>query len=337
MSQVDVRYVTAAVCASAAYIFWRQRVHLKLIEQELKQELKQHARSQRQLQEFNASRSRGALASDGEIPVHAIVTGVLGGIGSATAKVLVAAGYHVIGLDRRELKHGVECEATTFIQCDIKRYAVGAVGNAAVNAHIREVMGGHGLKLLVNNAAHQVVKPLEETSLEDWDEVMSTNVGAAFSLVKEFLPELKSARGSVCNIASIHANLTKPGFVAYATSKGALVSLTRALAVELGPFGIRANALLPAATRTPMLLAGFEGKTQEYASLEDHHPSGRLCEPWEVAEFVAFIASDRAGNISGSSLQVPPPSAPHFVASSVRLPPHSVRLPPHLTVMICVF
>ncbi|CAE7938183.1 unnamed protein product [Symbiodinium sp. KB8] len=133
---------------------------------------------------------------------------------------------------------------------------------------------------------------------------MTTNLSACFSLVQVFLDDLKATKGSVVNVSSIHCNLTKPGFVAYATSKGALVSLTRALAVELGPTGIRVNAVLPAATATPMLVDGFKDNPEGYAQLEKFHPAGRIADPREVAEFIAFLGSDKSKFVNGSALQI---------------------------------
>ena len=216
------------------------------------------------------------------------LTGALGGIGSATAAVLRESGYEVIGMDRND----GECAADHFIQCDIRAFHADANAVKETITKIRGICKGK-LDLLVNNAAYQIVKPLEETSSTDWDMVMSTNVTAPFCLIREFLPELKGARGSIVNVSSIHANLTKPGFVAYATSKGALCALTRALAVELGDSGVRVNAILPAATATPMLLAGFEGAPEKFRELSSMHPVGRICDPKEIGEFIAFLGSVR--------------------------------------------
>jgi NAD(P)-dependent dehydrogenase (short-subunit alcohol dehydrogenase family) len=103
----------------------------------------------------------------------------------------------------------------------------------------------------------------------------------------------------VINIGSIHARRTKPEFVAYATSKGALETLTRALAVELGSRA-RVNAISPAAIDTPMLRAGFEGQTQNYEALAQCHPAGRIGTPVELAELALFLASDSALFQNGS-------------------------------------
>jgi NAD(P)-dependent dehydrogenase (short-subunit alcohol dehydrogenase family) len=115
------------------------------------------------------------------------------------------------------------------------------------------------------------------------------------------LPDLEKARGSVVNISSVHATLTKPGFSAYATSKAALLGMTRALAVDLGP-RVRVNCVTPAATDTPMLRAGFEGNPAELSALAAMHPSGRIATPEEIARVVLFLASDAASAITGAAL-----------------------------------
>lgn len=230
---------------------------------------------------------------------HALVTGALGGIGQSICSVLEKSGYRVIAFDRRE----GECAATHSFQTDIRDFHVAPGKVAGVVDRVREITGGK-LDLLVNNAAHQVVKSVEDLQTDDWDVTLSTNLTAAFMLVKTFLPEIEAAQGSIVNVASIHANLTKPGFVAYATSKGGLVAMTRAMAVELGPRGVRVNAVLPAATDTSMLRAGFAGEPEKYEHLAALHPIGRVARPEEIAEFIVYLASAAAGFITGSALQI---------------------------------
>lgn len=225
----------------------------------------------------------------------ALVTGALGGIGQAICAVLSAKGYTVIGTDSHE---GL-CAASHFVVCDLRDFHA---GHALAKA-VRTVGTGH-LELLVNNAAYQVVKPTGELTREDWDATMAINLTAPFLLTQAFLTELEAARGCVVNVASIHSSLTKPGFAAYATSKGGLVTLTRALAVDLGPRGIRVNAVLPAATETPMLRDGFRGNPEGFAQLAAMHPIGRIAQPEEIAEFIAFLGSPQAGFISGSALSI---------------------------------
>jgi NAD(P)-dependent dehydrogenase (short-subunit alcohol dehydrogenase family) len=107
----------------------------------------------------------------------------------------------------------------------------------------------------------------------------------------------------VVNIGSIHSALTKPRFTCYATSKAALGGLTRSLAVELGGT-VRVNELNPAATDTPMLRAGFEGKPGAFERLAAVHPAGRIAAPDEVARAALFLTSDAASFINGESLRV---------------------------------
>jgi NAD(P)-dependent dehydrogenase (short-subunit alcohol dehydrogenase family) len=160
-----------------------------------------------------------------------------------------------------------------------------------------------GLSVLVNNAAVQILGRTEAVSVQDWEVTLRTNLVAPFMLAQALLPELERARGSVVNIASIHAVATKPGFVAYATSKAALVGLTRALAVDLGP-RVRVNAVNPAATATPMLLAGFAGRERDLETLGRMHPLERIADPDEVARTALFLASDAASFITGSTLHI---------------------------------
>lgn len=225
----------------------------------------------------------------------ALVTGALGGIGQAICTVLSARGYTVIGTDAHE---GL-CSTAYFIPCDLRDFDAGC----ALAREVRTVGGGH-LDLLVNNAAYQVVKPTAELTRQDWEATLAINLTAPFLLTQAFLNELEAARGCVINVSSIHASLTKPGFAAYATSKGALLTLTRALAVDLGPRGIRVNAILPAATETPMLRDGFRANPEGLAELASMHPIGRIAHPEEIAEFIAFVASPAAGFITGSALAI---------------------------------
>jgi NAD(P)-dependent dehydrogenase (short-subunit alcohol dehydrogenase family) len=126
---------------------------------------------------------------------------------------------------------------------------------------------------------------------------------APLHLAQALLSDLEAAVGSVVNIASIHAVATKPGFVCYATSKAALVGLTRAMAVDLGP-RIRVNALLPAAVDTPMLRESFSGSETALGELGRMHPAGRIARPEEVARAAVFLASDQASFMTGAAVHV---------------------------------
>jgi NAD(P)-dependent dehydrogenase (short-subunit alcohol dehydrogenase family) len=229
----------------------------------------------------------------------AIVTGILGGIGVAICRVLRDKGYTIVGIDKRE----GSCGADLHLAFDIRDLHDAPERVDPFLNRIHEFIGNR-LDLLVNNAAHQVVKPIQELEVADWDVTLETNLVAPFMLIRRFLPDLQRARGSIVNVSSIHAGNTKPGFVAYATSKGALVALTRALAIELGGMGVRINSVQPAAVDTPMLRAGFEGNPQGFAQLGAMHPIGRIARPEEVAEVIAFLASPAASYMTGAMIQV---------------------------------
>ena len=126
---------------------------------------------------------------------------------------------------------------------------------------------------------------------------------APFLLTQFLLPKLESVSGSVVNIASIHAQLTKPQFVCYATSKAALVGLTKSMAVDLGP-RIRINAICPAAVETPMLVDGFKGKEDFFKELSQKHPLNRLAKPEEVAYTAYFLVSQQSAFMTGESLNL---------------------------------
>ncbi|MCC6547399.1 SDR family oxidoreductase [Candidatus Sumerlaeota bacterium] len=229
----------------------------------------------------------------------ALVTGASGGIGAAICKELKDRGYRVIGIDRAS----GECMADELFLCDLRDIHRSACAVDDLKKRVG-LYANRRLDLLVNNAAWQVVKKVDLLTREDWDDTMSVNFSAPFFLTQAFLPELEAARGSVINIGSIHASLTKPAFVAYATSKGALLTMTRALAVEMGPRGVRVNAILPAATDTPMLRAGFEGNEAAYRKLGEVHPLQRIGTPEEVARLVTFLASGEAAFINGAALGI---------------------------------
>lgn len=229
----------------------------------------------------------------------ALITGALGGIGSSLCAEFQRAGYFVIGTDVREGK----CACDAFLKVDIRQLYADEGARVKLAEDIRAITGKHGLKVLVNNAATQILNKTDDIKREDWDATLQTNLIAPFLLVQLFLSDLEKAKGSVVNIASIHSVATKPGFVCYATSKAALVGMTRALAVDLGP-RVRVNAINPAATATPMLLAGFEGKSKEFDELAKKHPLERIAQPWEVAKTAIFLASEDAAFISGACLHI---------------------------------
>jgi NAD(P)-dependent dehydrogenase (short-subunit alcohol dehydrogenase family) len=156
------------------------------------------------------------------------------------------------------------------------------------------------LGALVNNAAVQVTKPLIEMTVEEWDMVIANNLRPAFLLSKLAYPLFKAAGGgAIVNVSSVHAVQTSANIAAYAASKGGLLALTRATAIEFANDNIRVNAILPGAVDTPMLRAGLNrghvSGDDIYARLDNlarKTVNGRIGQPEEIAQAIYFLADN---------------------------------------------
>lgn len=230
-----------------------------------------------------------------------VITGATGGIGCALVAAFRESGYYVIGTDRSDSKKDSKCH--NYIQADLGKIVSNELYADDVIAWIRNQLPNGTLHALVNNAAVQVLGGADSLTRGDWRNTLDVNLTAPFLLTQAFLAELELAEGSVVNISSIHAKLTKANFVAYATSKAALSGMTRALAVDLGD-RVRVNAVEPAAIETEMLRAGFTDNPEQYASLLDCHPSKRIGSPAEVAEVALMLATDKLGFINGACVEL---------------------------------
>lgn len=228
----------------------------------------------------------------------AIVTGAAGGIGSATCRALQSSGRRVLGVDCVAPSADV-CDL--FIEADLAQVGADETACERLLARLREAADGAPIDLLVNNAAVQRLGPAADISVADWLLTLHVNLSAPFLLARGLADELARAGGVIVNVGSVHAQATKPGFSAYATSKAALHGLTRALAVDLGP-AVRVVTIAPAAVATPMLKAGFEGRPDAFAELEGVHPAGRIAAPEEIGRAIAWLASSDAGFMTGATL-----------------------------------
>lgn len=231
-----------------------------------------------------------------------LITGADGGIGSSLVKGFHSEGYRVIATDIKVPSAPIVCEA--FIQVDLEELAEDNIIYANnFFGEVDQILNGSPLFALINNAAIQILKPAIELTANDWRHTLNVNTVAPFLLMQALLPKLESAGGSVVNISSIHAKLSKPNFVAYSTSKAALSNLTRGMGVELGR-KVRINAIAPAAVGTAMLKAGFEGKRDKFNLLGDMHPVGRIADPREVVDLALFLVSDKAQFINGAVFEL---------------------------------
>jgi len=142
---------------------------------------------------------------------------------------------------------------------------------------------------------------LYEIKLEDWTETFNVNLTGPLMMSKLFLSRLEAGHGSIINIGSIHQQLTKPKFISYATSKSALIGLTKAMAVDLEG-KVRVNAISPAAIETDMLRAGFDNNESALDELRKIHPVQRIGYPADVAKLALFLASENTGFLHGANL-----------------------------------
>lgn len=226
-------------------------------------------------------------------PKTVLITGAAGGIGRATLELFAQIGWRVIGVDRANFGRGFPVDGL-FIQSDI---SIGE--NLETIFEQAHAFTGY-LNALVNNAALQVAKPMLETSVEEWDAVMASNLRSVFLGVKLAHPLFKAAGGgAIVNVSSVHAVATSANIAAYAASKGGLLAFTRAIAIEFAPDNIRANAILPGAVDTPMLRAGLSrGHVQggdiieRLDNLARKTVSGRVGRPEEIARAIYFLADD---------------------------------------------
>lgn len=232
----------------------------------------------------------------------ALITGIDGGIGSALNQEFNDNGYKVIGLGRRS-KASVECDL--YISCDLAELVSNEDEQCRLFNQVSQYLTEHNCHLiaLINNAAYQVVKTLDELSTKEFCSTLQVNVVAPFLLTKLFSQHLKEASGTVVNIGSIHNKLTKSGFCAYSTSKAALAGLTRSLALELAP-DVSINMVSPAATATEMLKDGFRANPEKLSHLEACHPLGRIADPMEIAKAVSFLCSQGAAFMTGSDIAI---------------------------------
>jgi glucose 1-dehydrogenase len=235
-----------------------------------------------------------------------LITGAAGGIGRATVKVFASEGWRVIGVDRHAFGETFPADGV-FIQANI-----------ADPEQLRQIFERASaytptLDALVNNAAIQIAKPLLDTSVEEWDQVMTHNLRSAFLGAKMAYPLLKAGGGgAIVNVSSVHAICTSANISSYAASKGGLLALTRAMAIEFAVDNVRANAVLPGAVDTPMLRASMERGSltggdvlDRLENLARKTVNGRVAQPEEIAHAIYFLADNHQSSfMTGQAMVV---------------------------------
>jgi glucose 1-dehydrogenase len=235
-----------------------------------------------------------------------LITGAAGGIGRATVRLFAEKGWRVIGVDRAGFDESFPANGL-FIQGDISNPAdlqsVYALASAFTSS----------LDAVVNNAAIQIARPILETTVEEWDAVIANNLRSVFLAAKLAHPLLKAAGGgAIVNVSSVHAVATSANVASYAASKGGMLALTRAMAIEFAADNIRVNAILPGAVDTAMLRNSMRRGSMEGGSIHERLENlarktvnGRIGQPEEIAQAIYFLADNAQSSfMTGQALVV---------------------------------
>src|SRR3989442_9283417 len=236
---------------------------------------------------------------DGKV---AIVTGATSGIGMATVSRFVEQGARVAAVGRKkEILSTVQRE-------NVRTYAVDLTNEQETAAFARRALDDFGgIDILVNAAGIIANGTIENTSLADYDLMMNINVRCVFQLTQLVLPSIIERKGNIVNVSSVTGLRAFPNVFAYCVSKAAVDQLTRCAALELAPKSVRVNAVNPGVVRTN--LHRSSGMSEDaYAAFVDRskttHPLGRVGEPEEIADLILFLASSKAGWITGTTYSI---------------------------------
>ena len=237
-----------------------------------------------------------------------IVTGATSGIGRASAEAFGREGASVVIVGRQpavlaEVEAAVRSGGGQAVSCAADLTATDAptrVVDAALAAF------GH-IDVLVNAAGVIASGPLEATTDEIWDTMMTVNLRAPFRLMREAAPHLKARKGAVVNVSSVNGLRSFPGVLAYGVSKAGVDHHTRCAAIEMAPFGVRVNAVNPGVTVTNLHRRSGMDESKYAAFLErskETHPLGRPGQPEDIAGLILFLASERAGWMTGETIPI---------------------------------
>jgi 3-oxoacyl-[acyl-carrier protein] reductase len=235
----------------------------------------------------------------------AVVNGGAGGIGQAVVKRLARAGYAIYILDSNQQAGQATVDQLRQEGCKAEYRAVELRNGAEIKSVFAAIeRHTEGIDLLVNLAGGTLHKhPIQEFPLAEWREVIDVNLKATFLCCQAVCQSMRQRRtGVIINTSSNFGITGGAGRTAYAAAKAAVIAFTKSLAVEMAPHGVRVNAIAPGLTATARVKRGY-GDT-EWSQLGERIPMGRAADPSEIAEGVAFLASEESGYITGQTLHV---------------------------------
>lgn len=240
----------------------------------------------------------------------ALITGAARGIGAATVRKFLAHDYSTIAVDILDAdasevqSDGARCR---YVQCDV-------AAEEQVERLVTDTEAGFGrIDVLANIAGVVLVKPLDETTWDEYRRLVDVNLGGTFLLCKHVVPIMKRQRsGSIVNMGSVSGHVGQTDHVLYGSTKAAIIALCRALAWELAPYRIRVNSISPGSVDTPMLRGDIANESrrtglpyaQVKAAREAEQALGRWADPAEIAEAIYFMAGEGASFITGTDLLV---------------------------------
>jgi len=224
-----------------------------------------------------------------------VITGANGGIGSALCKAYFDHDFEVVALDKQT--GSAHDYVHKYVSVDSDLYASSEQYRNSVNLKLKSF----NPSILINNAAVQLLNDFGYFEDQDWVSTMNVNLHSCYFFIQAFYASLSLNIGQVINIGSIHASQTKPRFFAYATSKSALVGLTKSLAVEFKG-KITVNAISPAAIGTDMLKAGFDNDKTALDKLAEIHPSQQIGDPKLLASFILSLTTADNRFLNGSNI-----------------------------------
>jgi NAD(P)-dependent dehydrogenase (short-subunit alcohol dehydrogenase family) len=234
-----------------------------------------------------------------------LITGASSGIGRASALLFAENGWQVAAVGRNEIELQTLGDKIQEKNAALKIHRADLRREDEAENVVEETIKDFGqINALINAAGIILNGTIENTTLGDWDEMMNINLRVVFSVMQKCVPHLEKTKGSIVNVSSVAGIRSFPNVLAYCVSKAAVDQLTRCSALELAPKGIRVNAVNPGVVVTNLHKRGGMADGDYEKFLENSkktHPIGRIGTPEEVAELIYFLASEKAGWITGAT------------------------------------